>query len=144
MQRTESSRITALEETVREQDVRIRILTNIVIKQEETLPNVNKTLSDIRKAKIRGNLRITGVVENNEETKEQTKFKVQNFLKEQMQIENPPEIKYVKRIGKKTSTGSDRQIIAKLHDPQDKRVIFANVKNLKGKKNAKRRAVLCQ
>ena len=56
LKQSEINRVNNLEATVKEQDVKIRILTNIVIRQEEALTNVSKILTDIRRQKLRANV----------------------------------------------------------------------------------------
>ena len=139
LQQTEANRINSLEQLVREQDVKLRILTNIVIRQEETLTGISQTITNLRRNKLRQNVRISGVVEDKDETKTVTKEKVQKFMKEKLEITEPPEIKQAFRVGPKSQVGNDREIVAKLVNQRDKGLIFTNAKNLKDKKNPKRK-----
>ena len=138
LQMTESARITALEALVKDQDVKIRILTNIVIRQEETVENIEQRMNEVRRMKLRQNIRISGITEDPEETQKVTKQKVESFLKETMEITEPPVVKMARRVGYQTKQ-KDREVVAKLANVADKGIIFTNSKNLKDKRNPKKK-----
>ena len=60
---------------------------------------------------------------------------VKNFFKNQMEMVHDIHLHKAIRVGK----GKDRPILISLANPSDKGTIFANVKNLQGKKGVKNR-----
>ena len=137
---TESNRITALEDAMQDQDVKIRILTNIVIRQEETIGSIEERINFVRRAKLRQNIRISGIVEDPKEKAEVTKQKVEAFFKEELEMAEPPKIKSARRVGPQNNIQKrDREVVAKLARTEDKGDIYTSAKNLKGKQNPKKK-----
>ena len=137
LQRTEANRINNLEDIVKDQDLKIRVLTNIVIRQEEQLDSISEVQKNERRAKIRRNIRISGLPEEKDEKPEKVKELLKDFFKEKLEISDEIKVKSAFRAGPKGR--QDREIVAKLVDVADKGKVFKNTKNLKGKENAKRK-----
>ena len=136
-QTIQQTKLSELEDTTKEQDIKIRILTNVVIKQEESIEELQSQVKELKRGKIRRNVRISGLIEDSSETNEETKTKVNEFIQEELEISEAVKLKKAYRVGAKQ--GQDREVVAVLDSVTDKAKIFSNVKNLKGKKNVKRK-----
>ena len=137
LQSSSGRRMNTFEELLKEQDLKTRILTNIIIKQEEQVNSLKKQLVEARRRDIRNNLIISGITEERDETPDECAEKVSQFFKNEMQINSDIRIDYVRRLGNKNT--KDREILVCLSNVSDKTVIFSNVCNLKGKQNARRK-----
>ena len=114
-------------------DFRIKWLFNIIIKQEQKIEDLEQKVSAIRGREIRPNLMISGIIENNDETRSELETKVSEFFKTIMQIEADIKILDVYRVGE----GRSHPAMVRLQHVADKVVIFGNASQLKGKVNAK-------
>ena len=123
-----------LETSCQEQDLKVRILTNIIINQEERINNLKAQLVEARKRDIRNNLIISGIVEDIAESPSQCLDKVKDFFKTQLEISTELKIEQARRIGQNGKI--DRPVLVKLSNVTDKSIIFSHVRHLKGKKNA--------
>ena len=137
LQTSNGGRVDKVEQSIAEQDLRIRIMTNIIIKQEEELTYVRNQLDEARRRDIRNNIIIAGVVEEVDETKDVCQEKVKSFFKDSMEITETIDIEAVKRLGPKKS--KNRAILVRLKEVSDKSIIFSHVRNLKGKTNARKK-----
>ena len=129
------SHVRVSEDSITNQDFKIKWLTNVIIKQEERIESLEKKLTVIRARELRPNLIISGLVFKDQETREKLKELVITFFREKMEIEDTIEIDDVEQIGEKFN----RAVKVKLKYPNDKKVIFSNASNLKGKLNIKNR-----
>ena len=130
-------RTSTLEELMKEQDLKTRILTNIIIRQEEEINSIKHQLVLACRRDIRNNIVISGLAENAEETKAECEGKVEIFFKNTMEIKDGIAIDSAWRLGRKGS--GDQPVLAKLKDVTEKATIFSNVKSLKGKRNARKK-----
>ena len=113
---------------------KVKLLANIVIKQDERIKVLESRLSAVHSREIRPNVRISGILEKRNETREELFECVTSFFKKELEIEEVIEIADAYRIG----TGNDRAIVVRLKYFTDKTIIFADTSKLKGLKNAKK------
>ena len=95
LQSSSGRRMNTFEELLKEQDLKTRILTNIIIKQEEQVNSLKKQLVEARRRDIRNNLIISGIIEERDETPDECAEKVSQFFKNKMQINSDIRIDYV-------------------------------------------------
>ena len=114
--------------------------TPIVIKQDEKIKLLENKVSATYQREIKANLRISGLLENRNETRKELFEKISELFKETMEIEESIEIVDVCRVG----TGNDRVVIVKLKYPNDKITILSHASNLKGKQNNKKQSWFIQ
>ena len=135
--KTVDSFVETSENAVVDQDLRIKWLTNIVIRQEQKIEELENKLENIKAREQKPNLTVTGILEDPEESRETLIQKSKDFIKNQMEIEQNIEIWDAYRLGQPGAV--TRTVFIKLRYPSDKTVIFTNASNLKGKMNAKRK-----
>ena len=116
-------------------EFRLNLMANMLINQEEKLQNLEHRVTSSYMREIKPNLIVHGILEDKEEDRSTLVEKTKSFFKEKMEITETIEICDAFRMGQ----GSNRPILIKLAYPNDKAIIFANAKNLKGKENAKKR-----
>ena len=119
-----------------QQDFRVKLLTNMVIRQDERIKTLEDRLTAAYQREIKANLKISGLVEKPGETRETLFEMVKQFLKNEMSITQEIEVRDVFRIG----SGVARQVMIKLKYPNDKLTIMSNASDLKGKENEKKRS----
>ena len=114
-----------------------------VIKLEVDVAGVGTRVEklDIRMSK--GSWTVTGIPERKNEN---AKNKVYDFMKEHLGIpgEELPEIQTAYRIGKLDKNAKkkkDRSLFFKLYDPNENHIIFANIDNLRNRKNSKKKPI---
>ena len=122
------------------QDFQVKLLMNIVIRQDERIKTLEGKQTAAFEREIRPNLRISGIVEKKEETRQQLFEEVTSFFKNTMQIEEEIGLADAYRVG----AGNTRSVVVKLQHPDDKSIIFANASNLKEKTNSKKKAYYVQ
>ena len=116
--------------------MKIKLLSAIVIRQDEHIENMASTIESLKKELRRPNIFIDGILENeNEKTPKERIQIINDFLKEQMEIEDEISIKQAYRIGVKVP----KTFKVVLNNPDDKPLIFEHVSNLKEKRNARRK-----
>ena len=129
---------TKIDKTIEKVDVesfKLKLVTAIAIKQSHEIASLKKEVAALRSHMRRPNLSISGILEGENETKKSHIELVNNFFKNEMEIEEPIVIRKVNRVGK----FRPRSLAIVLDDPSDKATIFSHVSNLKGKTNAKKK-----
>ena len=119
-----------------EKDYQIKLLSNVVINQQEKINNLEVKVDMLCNKDTRSNIVISGIIEDKEETTGQLEMKVSNFFKQQMLIEKEISIQDLFRSGRKGIR--DRPITVKLQHSSDKAIIFTHASNLKGKENVRK------
>ena len=130
-------RMDTTESLVSENELKIKILSNIIIRQEEQINNLKEQLWLERAAKRKPNLVVSGIIEHDNETPKETVQKVSQFFKDQMEIQEDIKVKKAQRLG--DPNAKDRPVLIKLENAQEKAKIYKNITHLKGKQNTKRR-----
>ena len=124
-----------------EHDFKIRMLTNIIIRQEEKIDMLERRVTSAYKREIKNNMIIHGIVlDENDPSREQLVTQAKSFFMEQMEIENTIEISDARLIG----LGNNKPLLITLVNIEDKGIIFSNVSNLKGKKNVRKKLYFIQ
>ena len=103
----------------------LREVSGVVVKQEVMIKECRDKIETLQKYNTRNILRITELVEVDDEEPIQV---VQDFLKNNTQIEKDIKITDAHRIGK----GKNRVMLMYLRDVNDKWHIFSHSKNLAG------------
>ena len=116
------------------QDHRISLLTNIIIKQDERIQFLEAKVNMLQQNEIKVNIGISGILEENEETRKSLFKKVTVFFKEVLEIQQEIPILDAFRLGQ----GNPRAVLVKLKFAPDKALIFSNANKLQGKKNSKK------
>ena len=125
------SSLSQYREQQRVDSVKIKLLSQIVIRQEQKIDYLCNQLDGIRREQKKPNLFLDGILEDSSESEPKGSIKlVQKFLKEQMEMKESVELKQAFRIG----TKNPRTMKIVLTDPEDKVGIFSNTANLKGRK----------
>ena len=114
---------------------RVRMLSAVLAKQDQTISRMSKQIEFLKAQQRKPNLFISGILEGDEQSKEDRVGKVSGFFHETMEIDQEIQVENALRIGK----GNPRTLLVTLKNPGDKALIFQNASNLKGKKNARRR-----
>ena len=117
-------------------DYRLNLMANIIIRQDESIQDLEGKLSMVRGQQARSNLIIRGILEDKDETRTQCQEKIADFFKTQMGITEEIEIVDIYRRGPPFL--ADRPICVTLKHPNDKGIIYKKASNLKGKKNARK------
>ena len=139
-----AQQLSAQQEVIQEQTFRNNLLTNMVINQDEKMKELERKATASYQREIRPNLMIYGLLEEKDKTPESLVQEAKNFFKEQLEIEEEIEeeieVIYAKRVGK----GKVKPLLVRLKDTNDKGCIFANIDNLKGKTNARKKLFFIQ
>ena len=115
------------------QDMKIKLLTNIVIHQEEKIEQLEKKITAAYEREIRANLITNGLDEDKEESYEKLSESLKSFFKDNLELEQEIMVNDAIRMGR----GATRAVLVKLKRPNDKVLIFENASKLKGKENSK-------
>lgn len=124
----DSKQIHHVEELAQQSQLKIDILTDIVIRQHCEIENLKGNVVDIQTRSMMKNITISGIPESE---KENCVRKVNQFIAEKLLITDkmiPIENAY--RFG----VGANRPMLVMLRHAADKSTIFEHVKNLKGQK----------
>ena len=115
---------------------KIKLLTAIVIKQGQKIDELQDKVECIQKDAKKESLFIDGIIPRSlQETNSERISLVQEFIKDKLDVKEDVQIKQAFRIGGK----DPKTIKVILKNVEDKQVIFSNVSNLKGKRNARRK-----
>ena len=124
---------TSLETEVTNLKTQVLNLTNVVVRQDSLLTELQSKDKFNDKCTMRANLIIKGIVESE---KENCFDKVKSFFKNTLQIEKEIAIQIAHRIGK----GTRRPVRVVLKSANDKGLIYKNANKLKGLKNSENRS----
>ena len=116
----------ALEARMEQMEIRSEKMLNLFHYQEQILTECRVNIEKLETQKTKNNLIIQGLEVKAGET---TIKAVQDFFKEQMNMQQPVQIQ------KAFKSEKFDNITVKLTNPGDKKTVFEHVKNLKGKKN---------
>ena len=130
-------KIQVLELCDSDKDLRLNILSNMVIRQQEKIESLESKIEFLASKEARYNMIISGLLEERNKSFKSLCEKVAVFFKETMEIEKTTPVADVFRRGKRGAR--DRVVVVKLMHFCDKAVIFSHASNLKGKKNSRRR-----
>ena len=131
------NKLQVLELCDNDQDYQLKLLTNIVIRQDEKIRELEGKVMAISGKDRKANIIIEGILENKEETRKTLIQKVTSFFKETMGIEEVIEIQDLYRQGRKGPR--DRPVLVRCRYQDNKYLIFKHASNLKGKTNAKKK-----
>ena len=92
-------------------DFKLKLLTNVVIHQQEKIQELESKLTMAYSREIRANLTIDGLDEQPGENRAKLLEVVEEFFKNEMEIDEEIEIQDVYRVGK----GLSRSVKIKLH-----------------------------
>lgn len=126
-----TAEIKALDEEMSDYKFQLRLLTNIVIRQDQQIASLTRKVNEAQQREMYPNLVITGIVEEPNEKPMQV---YNQFVHEQLEIQELIPVHRAYRIG----TGPNRPLIVELRDPTTyKPKIYKNASKLKGKRNSK-------
>ena len=115
---------------------RVKLLTAIVIRQDQKISELSNQVEQLRKEQKKPNMFIDGLVEKDSEIDASAHIAmVKSFFTKEMEIEETINIHQAYRVGSK----NPRSMKIILQDPDDKKIIFSNISNLKGKKNVRQK-----
>ena len=115
--------------------MKIKLLTAIVIKQNQKIDELSEEVARLKKDNKKPNIKIDGLLEREAEKTNKERIKVvEDFLKEQMELEQKIPIKQAYRIG----SANPHTMMVVVKNPDDKYTIFSNAKKLAGKSNARK------
>lgn len=123
--------IKALDNEMTDYKFQLRLLTNIVIRQDQQIAMLTRKINDAQQREMYPNLVITGILEQPNEKPIQV---YNRFVQEQLEIQELIPLHRAYRIG----SGLNRPLIVELRDPVTyKPKIDKNAGKLKSKSNAK-------
>ena len=115
---------------------KVKLLSAIVIRQNQKIEELCSQVERFQKDAKRWNLFIDGLIPKQVQEVQKDRVQLVNdFFKNKMGIESKIPIKQDYRVGGK----EPKTVKVVLATPKDKQVIFTNVSNLKGKRNARRK-----
>ena len=131
-------RMKDVEDMVSSDNLQVRLLTNIVIKQDQEIASMKKVIRSLQQKEIKNNLIIGGIIESSDEDCKQM---VADFFKNELCITQTIVITDAYRQGAKKDDKPDftRNIVVRLRNVADKKIIFEHTSNLAGKKNVKKK-----
>lgn len=123
--------ISSLEDELNEYKFQLKLVRNVVIRQDQQIASLNRKICEIQHREMHPNLIISGILES---PKENTIQKYNQFIKEELEIQELIPVHRAYRIG----SGTARPMLVELRDPSlQKGKIYSQVYKLKGKTNAK-------
>ena len=125
-----------IDEKQDKQELKICLLTNIAINQEEKINMLEQKLTAAYEREIKPNLILNGLIEEGEETRTELKDKLDSLFKETMEITQDIELNDWFQMG----DGHTRSVMIKLKHALNKVAIFGNTGKLKDKFNSKNKA----
>lgn len=108
------------------------LLTNVVIKHDETLLDVKDNLTQVQKRSMRYNVIISGLEEQPNESIETLRWNVQKFIMEKLQIQEHVDIDIVHRFGSAPKNGH-RPVVIKVATHDQKEMLIASGPKLREK-----------
>lgn len=113
---------------LKETKFQLRMVSNIVIKQDQQIDILKKKINEIQQREMGSNIVITGISESKAEKPMQ---QYNNFVAKELEIQQLIPANKAFRIG----SGANRPMIVELRHPEDKRKLFGSATKLKGKVN---------
>ena len=130
------TKLSATENEENETEFRLKLMANIMIKQDEKIKELESKINQIHRRELRPNLIIQGIIEDRNESYSQLKAKIADFFKTQMLIEEEIEILDAYRKG---ASVNYRPVCVKLQHANDKSIIYLHASNLKDKANVRKK-----
>ena len=122
-----NDKIVKVEKDVKNLQMNLKEIENDLLNPDD----VSNKLVELEDRSRRNNLRIDGIKESPNETWETCENKIQDIIKEKLDIETNVEIDRCHRIGKKRE-GRPRTLVCRFTKYKDKQCILNNAKKLKG------------
>lgn len=120
----------SLKRELKEYRFQLKLVSNVVIRQDQQIAVLNKKLNDAQQREMYPNIVITGILES---TVENPLQKFNQFVAQNLQIQELIPAHRAYRLG----MGPNRPLLVKLRDPLTyKPKIYAQVTKLKGQKNS--------
>jgi regulator of replication initiation timing len=116
--------------------MRLQISEGMIEQQRSKLYQQSEQILDLTARTMRDSIIVQGIPEGYNETWEQTKAKLKDFISNDLKID-PKNVQIDRAHRSGTRGKGPRQIIAKLLNQDSKDLIFKNVKNLKDKTHLK-------
>lgn len=143
IQTTTSTRVDALEDSTQKHDAeiedlqvelneakfQIKLITNIVTKQEQQIGFLSNKIVEMQQREMATNIIIAGIPEQKNEKPIQL---FNNFVTAQLELQELIPANKAYRLG----AGNNRPLLVELRDKDHKRKLFGNATKLKGKKNS--------
>ena len=120
-----------------DKDFQLKLLTNVVVRQQEKIDELESRLNRVQQKETRANVVISGLEEDKGESHDKLLKKAKEFIKEKLEIQEDVKLADVYRKGKRGL--QDRQVVMRLSKQSDKAKIFANASNLKEKVNKRKK-----
>ena len=127
----------SIEEGASQVETKLNVMIDIMVAQSRRIDDLEEKNKMLERYKGQNKVRISGLVQDKDETKTQLKEKVADFFKTQLEIQEEIPCADVYRIGPRSQR--DRVVKIKLKNMEDKSTIFSNASNLKGKENVRRK-----
>lgn len=108
----------------------LKMVSNIVIKQDQQIAILQQKISDMQKREMAANIVVSGIPESNNENPIAAFNK---FVQEGLEIQELIPANKAFRIG----SGKNRPLLVELRHGENKRKLFSHAMKLKGKKNDK-------
>lgn len=125
VQKDEVQSMREVQNRLNKQEHTIEMLMNHVAKQDQRIQELSDKQNDFQARSMKGNMIISGIEEKQSDN---CKERASAFFRDQLEIAKPIPIEVAHRIG----TGENCPIIVKLHDNNDKQLIFQHSQKLKG------------
>lgn len=132
VQKSDDEKLQRALKQLEEHDRRFHALLGVITKQDQEILALKKVLNNMSVRASKNNLVITGIIEDRDEN---PKWKVLEFFKDKLQIQDNIVLQNAYRVG----AGTDRPMVVELQKSQDKTKIYQKVGNLKGVKNTKKK-----
>lgn len=115
----------------RKMQIQLETLSNVVIRLEQKLCNSEEALVKIQAQSMRRNLIISGIEEASDEDSGSLMLKIDEFIKDKLQVAAEVPLKTYHRLGYVDGSGY-RPVLIKLADLDKKVLLLSNASNLKG------------
>ena len=132
--RSAVEKINDIENKASSESFKLKLLTAIVIRQDQKIDELTAEVKSLQKAQKRANIFISGLLESEAEQTEYQRIEVvKNFIKEKLEVSKDISIRAARRQGQ----GNLRQMCITFGNLDDKYKILAKSSKLKGKQNAR-------
>lgn len=125
VQKDEVQHMRAAQSKIDKQEQMINMLLNHVSKQDERIQELTSKFNDFQARSMKKNIVVSGIEEKNSE---ECPREIHNFFQQQLSLNREVPIKVAHRIG----SGTNRPIVVKLKNHDDKAYIFQHTQKLRG------------
>lgn len=122
--------IDSLGRELRETQFQLKVVSNIVIKQDQQIATLNQKITEMQQREMAPNVVISGIPESKQE---KPMLLFNEFVQKGLEIQELIPANKAFRLG----TGGNRPLLVELRHTEDKRKLFAKASKLKGKVNSK-------